>query len=384
MPIELKIVSLHFDAFESPTTSVFEQERLTIGSAQDNDIVLDRPEVSPHHAVLSVKKASESSPEVLFITDLGSTQGTIVENSSLKPRTEVSLKSNDRIIIGTYLIKPNVVEVPEVKEESSQEERVISLRRVEDLVIDDDINTRETVSLSFSQTPERIVPKRVANGYVNGSASSMSQPTAPSVSQQELVVLKTPQTEKVESISFTSPTSKQKIDVKSVESVASAGAIEVVVDGSSLNNVDFVATELFDIRGIVTHRDAPLAGVAIDGGALGTVVTAEDGTFCIADVPENCLYSLTPSKEQFSFDIPERTGKVTEDPVFVHFLACKLFSIKGKVIQKGQPLQGVLVDGGELGTCATNDLGEYCFENVPEGKTYSLKLSKNNFAFKRA
>ena len=110
MAISLTIMSIDFDSFEAPVTKTFDQDEVSIGRTTNNDLVLDRAEVSPYHAKISVRKNGPDDQPHLYIKDLGSISGTMVERDPLVPDSEIKILANQRLIIGSYLIKPNIVE----------------------------------------------------------------------------------------------------------------------------------------------------------------------------------------------------------------------------------------------------------------------------------
>jgi len=65
----------------------------TVGRAQDSDIIIDDPFMSSKHALITKRGRK------LFIQDLNSTNGTIVNGKKIR-RTKM-LKENDEIIIGS-------------------------------------------------------------------------------------------------------------------------------------------------------------------------------------------------------------------------------------------------------------------------------------------
>jgi pSer/pThr/pTyr-binding forkhead associated (FHA) protein len=69
---------------------------LTIGRSAENDVVLDDPLVSAHHARIEIDTPDGSQP-VLTIEDLGSTNGTRVNGKDIH---KYRLKPNDVIQIG--------------------------------------------------------------------------------------------------------------------------------------------------------------------------------------------------------------------------------------------------------------------------------------------
>src|SRR5436189_3489590 len=73
-----------------------DEGELLIGRASDLDLVLVEDMVSRKHAKLIAQNGS------LTLSDLGSTNGTFVNGEKIR-RTE--LKRNDRILIGTSIIK---------------------------------------------------------------------------------------------------------------------------------------------------------------------------------------------------------------------------------------------------------------------------------------
>lgn len=67
------------------------QHGVTVGRAEDNNLVLSRPVVAQHHAVIRIKDGR------VIITDLRSSRGTTVNNEPIATR---HLASGDRIVIG--------------------------------------------------------------------------------------------------------------------------------------------------------------------------------------------------------------------------------------------------------------------------------------------
>jgi len=74
--------------------------RLTIGRAPNNQILLNDSQVSGYHAEIFPQG------ERYFIIDLGSTNGTFVNNFQLAPHVSHPLNSNDSIRFGQYMGNP--------------------------------------------------------------------------------------------------------------------------------------------------------------------------------------------------------------------------------------------------------------------------------------
>lgn len=67
---------------------------VTFGGAGDNDVVLDDPSVSAHHARLVIEGGE------LSIEDLGSTQNTVVNDAPITPNVRYRLSGQERIRLG--------------------------------------------------------------------------------------------------------------------------------------------------------------------------------------------------------------------------------------------------------------------------------------------
>jgi uncharacterized protein YegL len=67
---------------------------VTLGRGEDNRVVIPDGNVSGHHAVLEV------SADALFVTDLGSTNGTFADGKKIEPNTKTRLESGQALVLG--------------------------------------------------------------------------------------------------------------------------------------------------------------------------------------------------------------------------------------------------------------------------------------------
>src|SRR6266849_10250602 len=72
-----------------------DKPRLTIGRKPDNDLVIDNPAMSGHHALIF------SEEGVFFIEDLGSINGTFVNDAKIQKE---KLKNSDGIVVGKHVL----------------------------------------------------------------------------------------------------------------------------------------------------------------------------------------------------------------------------------------------------------------------------------------
>ncbi len=71
-----------------------------------NDIVLPEPDVSGKHAILTFSGGSNGSS--ITVTDIGSANGTYVEDSQIEANVETPLGNDQRIIISKFILRPQV------------------------------------------------------------------------------------------------------------------------------------------------------------------------------------------------------------------------------------------------------------------------------------
>src|SRR6056297_2840652 len=76
-----------------------EKARVTIGRSADNDIVLPDGSVSHRHAEILYQDGN------FYITDLGSTNGTLVNNQSITPKQSIPVDGNNAVIVGVFRLK---------------------------------------------------------------------------------------------------------------------------------------------------------------------------------------------------------------------------------------------------------------------------------------
>jgi len=94
MPRLFKLVALFAGGVSQEV--IVPSQGLTIGRSRDNDLVIDEPPVSHHHARIAVENNQ------LVFYDLGSTNGSFVNNTRC---SQAVLKSGDIVQIGSTIIK---------------------------------------------------------------------------------------------------------------------------------------------------------------------------------------------------------------------------------------------------------------------------------------
>jgi len=351
MDIELTIISLEEDQDVEPRTVVKRgQHELILGRYPENDLVLDKPDVSGQHAKLRLGQQDPEQQPTLYLTDLNSSNGTYLENDRLAAEVEVLVLPNERIRIGNYLIRPQLVQRDAVLDNSDSTDELDPI----------DALTSMKEELQIAKDLMNIQPeseKELSELGLLTKASELKEFTPEPLLDDPLT------------------NSSAKNGTKPEGEQAAQSTTITAGEGLEIN---FVAQKLYSIRGKVVHNDKGLSKVTIDGGPLGIATTNRKGEFSFANVPESTSYDLTASKDGFTFSCDSAQGNIEED-LEVTVTAKKLMDVRGSVIRNGKPLEGVEIDAGPLGTAVTDKDGIYVFKDVPEGTEINLSAKKDGF-----
>ncbi|MCB0833723.1 MAG: FHA domain-containing protein [Bacteroidetes bacterium] len=95
----MKKVYYLFQAATARNLRVEEGQEVTIGRAFDNAVHIDDSSVSRHHAVIKWKNG------LMYLSDLGSTNGTMVNSEKVQQDFFYELNLFDEVTIGNVLIK---------------------------------------------------------------------------------------------------------------------------------------------------------------------------------------------------------------------------------------------------------------------------------------
>ncbi len=103
MAIIVQVLSANSgDGETAGTFKTFAKDEVTIGRSASNDLVCSAPDVSGKHAVLGV--ATSGTRRTLTVTDVGSSNGTFVEDRRIPPNAPFILAERARIVIGSFIL----------------------------------------------------------------------------------------------------------------------------------------------------------------------------------------------------------------------------------------------------------------------------------------
>ena len=393
MAVQVTVLSIDDEQLSAPKRSVFSKADISIGRSRLNDLVLEHPGVSNTHARVRIEGVNGTTK--FYVSDLDSTNGTMVGNKRLDPRAETMLTEKDRIMIAGFILKIDTVsedlifttDTGPLTVEVSAEQKTAEGKVTNSFVIPDEPSVVvETLSEEAAAPMSEAKKEQIPNGTIWNSSllgayreERVTPKVVAPVSEPEPVVSESPrQPSGVHPISW-------PIDVED-ENTKKAVVIPEFVAETKLVledhlTVDFVATRLLSIKGKVVRKGQPLALVRVSDSALGETQTDESGSFTFGDIVEGTDYNLSFEKQGFVFSPAALSGLLNDDNLAVELEARRLLSITGAITHRGAGLADVTVDAGKLGVAKTDNMGLYKFDNAPEGEEYVLKASKPGYSF---
>lgn len=153
--------------------------------------------------------------------------------------------------------------------------------------------------------------------------------------------------------------------------------ITVNLAGNS-NNLDFVASGVYSIRGRVTKDSNGLANVTVRAGNAVSITDA-NGNYALTNVPPG-NYSVTADDARYAMQPSSISVSVGPDQSNVDFRAVEVYTINGEVTEGAFPLGGVVVSAGGV-TNFTAGTGRYTLPRVPAGSNVVVRVALAGYEF---
>lgn len=378
MAIKFTIISLATDADNLPTEQVFSKNEIVIGRSDDVDLRLEDSEVSQRHAIIKLE-----DDNCLYVEDLNSLNGTIIENRVIPTETMVLLNKKDRIMIGEYLIKPEIIE-DEVKQEEPQEEiQEETPQEVQEEIQEETLQEVQEETETLDELPETKIEDIDENIF---DEVDVQEEEIPNISNDifELSDIEK-ETTKNEANNEDDITlmNNEEIENLSVADDEDKNDDFFIISGTAdedySSNIDLEAIKLLTLKGKCKRFGKGIEGVKLTLNGK-TIVSNAEGKFEFKNIEENEELSLTAEKDGYVFDTKEVPNKIFDDTE-ISINGAKTFAIKGNVIYKGKGLANVLIKTNLKNNLITQKDGSFKIENVVEGTKFSFAPSLGNYCF---
>ena len=321
MAIQLTLMVIEFGFAGRPKTQIYYKDKLTLGRDYANDIPLNRPEVSSLHAEISVKRNSPDGEPALYIKDMNSSNGTLVGEKALEPCVETSVSPNQRIIIGNFLIKAAFVDidVPETEEKAAPAEEPTP-------------GEPEEAAVGMIETPPELkadeLPAAIdANEFEENDMSKLYAEAADGLGDQDAEI----------AISWANISADEPVPAPADE-----------------------PAEEQESSALEAQEEQESSSSDYSFGLVPETIAAE-----VLEPPARAPLSFTAAGD---------------DVVTIDFEALELFSVRGEVQHRGQPLSGIRIhcNGAEQ---TTSDSGTFEFAELEEGTEYELRAENDDYLF---
>jgi hypothetical protein len=146
----------------------------------------------------------------------------------------------------------------------------------------------------------------------------------------------------------------------------------------------------FNISGSIKVNGSGLSGVLVtlSGSKSSTITTSADGAYSFTALNAGGNYTVTPSKENYSFTpLNGAFNNLTENKVQDFSAAYSgTFSISGIITSGGTGLSGVTItlSGSSSGSVTSGADGSFLFAGLAAGGNYTITPSKINYTFNPA
>lgn len=147
------------------------------------------------------------------------------------------------------------------------------------------------------------------------------------------------------------------------------------------NGLDFVATGLYSISGVISNQGGAFRDVLVRAGGA-TAITDVDGRYTLNNLGP-ATYTVTPEAVGYSF-LPANVS-VTLSPsqtirTNVNFQAVQVYTINGEVREGNFALVGVRISAGGV-TNLTGEEGRYTLARVPAGTNVIVRATLPGYQF---
>lgn len=150
-----------------------------------------------------------------------------------------------------------------------------------------------------------------------------------------------------------------------------------------------VQSKVYKISGRVISNSEPLSGVNILLGGSKTASTTTDanGNYAFGSLAEGGRYTITPGRGKINFQPSDRSidNLTRDESADFSGLVQPVYKISGRVTEAAtaKPLSGIRIflKGPTAASTTTVANGNYTFDRLPEGGSYTITPDRSNMSF---
>ncbi len=368
MAIELQISTDNADQNAGSGRFVFDENEVTIGAYNDDDVKLDRALLQGCHIRLSRQWQEDQSQYRLLLSNISCSGEVIVRNTRLLSDDKWEIHTTDIVKLGEYRISACLLPAHFDGDLSRQIHNQSGSRPAKGFSLESFAPDKLSLSpaIKTEQGPDQSVSEQGSSNANPDAANSASNNKA----SGNIVKLATKSTAGIRHNKTDTP---------------SGGNRHVLFDRSvgqnDLLELKFDAVKLLSIRGRVLYRGKPLTGLILDGGSMGSTKTNESGEFSFDNITEGTEFRLKIESEEYSIQDGELNGVLNES-MDMDLTTLKLIKVSGRLMHKGKPLSGIRLRAGQFGSSVSDGQGYFEFANIPENTQLKIQAENCGYVFR--
>ncbi len=350
MAIEISIQPVGQHIADEPFSALVHKNEVSLGSSELADVMLFGSKIAPIHAQVAL------DADGLLVVDMGSEHGTHLGSAQLEPFSRTNIDSSMPVVIGNYSVTAKWIESSNPLAQEESEDPTPSIEDTGYLVFDAvslcDIRGTVTqagvgiagiridggeLGVAITDTAGEFVFHDIPEGSKYSlKASAEGVFFKPAVAEGRVVHSKVIEFEAIRlgallgvvthhgkaltgvrvdggelgvcvtsmhgEFFFVQKPGKEQYRIRFSKPGYrfDPSYVEGAFDGRCLQ-LSVHAQKVRKIRGRVLHKGAPMAGVEINAGPLGSTITDSEGFYCFNDVPDGMKYRLVANKANFNF-----------------------------------------------------------------------------------
>ncbi len=328
MSLRISIKSSNLESFR-PVVKDYNKTEVVIGRHSSNDFVLDQEGVSERHLRIRTTGSDSDGSKRIFVTDLGSASGVLVGDSKIKAYKEVEISAEDEVKIGEFTLCPSLY-----RSSSQDSSKFFAKSKKKTGFFKQAPKAKEKEPIKVIKVAEdkgKVKGSGLIKKVANGLDVSIAENTSSKLSLANVFKSAGSSTTGTSSPEQTEPVTSQK--------------------SQSIKLVDSPEPKAEKAKPLEVSK-----------------------TFVEKSQPVVSSLSSTKSGESL-----HRIG--TSDILDFDFEAKALVALKGQIVHRGSPLEGVTVDAGIHGKAVTGENGSFNLGDFPEATPFKISVSKNGYNF---
>lgn len=370
MGIAVRINALQDALSAAPDIHEISQNQITIGSYNDDTIKLEHGKLQGKHIRIHSEWNRNSGQTRLVVTNISGSNRLLVGNRLLNEDETQVIDENMRIQMGDYRLTATIHN-PDIQD--------VFNKQLEESTSTAETGESEKPFTLDSFTPDDLAIDSVVQSLLQtdtNTQAAIKSEVEEEIPENTMNAADTPASEIEEKHH-----SAEKVDAESNTFSDPVGDAETLPTSDVTIETQAMVTESPQAMGpdITADKEAMASSKSSQSDLLREIPDnivpiqkeAESGT----DTQPRTSSNAYGTVEQTLFEHIAGLNDIKE----MDFDALRLLTISGQVTHHSEAMQGIEIDGGELGVIHTDQNGRFCFDNIIEGTHYQINVKHDGY-----